>query len=58
MEWTCQGESFDDILLALQTSQISERSPEALLLRKGEIGWEALWQELDLAGPTPAGSAD
>jgi len=51
--WYCSGESFEDILLALQTSELSDLSPEDILERKDDIGWEQLWTELNLA-LTPA----
>lgn len=46
--WYCSGESFEDILLALQTSELTDLEPEEALERKDEIGWEQLWAELNL----------
>jgi hypothetical protein len=52
--WYCSGESFEDILLALQTGELSDLSPEDILERKDDTGWEQLWAELNLAlTPTP-----
>ena len=47
-EWYCSGESFEDILLALQTSELTDLDPEEVLERKDEIGWVQLWAELNL----------
>lgn len=48
MTWFCDGFSFEDILLALQTSEIADIDPGTLLDRYAQIGWEPLWQELEL----------
>lgn len=53
MAWFCAGETFDDILLALQTGELADAGAEELLRRKAEIGWEALWEEIGLV---PVGS--
>jgi len=47
-KWYCSGESFEDILLALQTSELTDLDTEEVLERKDEIGWEQLWAELNL----------
>lgn len=47
--WACGGESFDDILLALQTSELAKRSPDELLALKKKAGdWDKVWQSLGL----------
>ncbi len=51
MDWLCGGETFDDILLALQTSRLSDLTAKELLERKDQIGWEAVWEERGLAQP-------
>ncbi len=50
MAWACGGETFDDILLALQTGEIAQRSPSELLALKAQMGgWEQVWESLGLA---------
>lgn len=44
----CEGESFEDILLALQTSELTDIDAETLLARKDEIGWDQVWKETGL----------
>jgi len=46
--WACAGEAFDDILLALQTSELSERSVDELLKMNREMGWDKVWEVLGL----------
>ena len=48
MGWYCDGYAFEDILLALQTSQLVEDSPQSLLSRLDTRSWEEIWEELDL----------
>lgn len=49
VDWACSGESFDDILLALQTSKLTQQSVDALLaMRRAAGSWEEVWQELGL----------
>ena len=48
MGWYCDGYAFEDILLALQTSQLVEESPQNLLSRLDTQSWEEIWEELDL----------
>lgn len=45
MDWFCAGESFDDILLALETHRLTDLPVEQLLDRANEVGWEQLWDE-------------
>lgn len=54
MVWACDGEEFEDILLALETSKLTGRSVEELLQMKGEIGWDQAWVELGLFEDAPA----
>jgi len=47
--WACNGETLDDIALALQTAQLSQRPPEELLkMRKEAADWDQVWEELGL----------
>lgn len=49
MAWACAGESFDDILLALQTGEIAQRSPSEVLALKKQTGdWDKVWASLGL----------
>lgn len=49
MDWYCAGNEFEDILLALQTSQGTEINPEDLLnARAGGSTWDEIWQEVGL----------
>ena len=48
MTWFCGGETFDDILLALQTSQLADRPVEEILEMKNDVGWEQTWEALGL----------
>ena len=55
--WFCDGFGWGQIMLALQTSEITEGDPAALLeARRGGQGWGQIWQELQLIGrPEHAG---
>jgi hypothetical protein len=60
MTWFCDGGyGFGEIMLALETSEETDMSPEELLALKTELGgWGLVWQELGLIGPptdTPVG---
>ncbi|MFP3853759.1 MAG: hypothetical protein ACLFWD_05640 [Anaerolineales bacterium] len=46
--WFCQGSTFDDILLALQTSELTDETPENLLAMAEEMTWDQIWDELGL----------
>jgi len=49
MAWACAGETFDDILLALQTSEMSHRRADELLAMKKQAGgWDKVWESLGL----------
>jgi hypothetical protein len=48
MTWYCEGESFEDILLAVQTSELADVSVELLLNMKARVGWEQVWNELGI----------
>lgn len=56
-EWFCDGFGWGQVMLALQTGQITGEDPEALLeARRGGQGWGQIWQELKLIGrPEHAG---
>ena len=55
--WFCDGFGWGQIMLALQTSEITEGDPAALLeARQDGQGWGQIWQELRLIGrPEEAG---
>jgi hypothetical protein len=57
MGWFCEGYGFGQIMLALETSQITGQSPDELLAaRAGGAGWGQIWQEAGLIGkPEDAG---
>ena len=46
IDWFCQGNTFDDILLALQTSDLTEEPPGELLAMLDEMSWDQIWDEL------------
>lgn len=46
IDWYCAGSSFDDILLALETSLATHIPPETLLSMRGEKEWEEIWVEI------------
>ena len=49
MAWFCAGNEFEDILLALQTSQGLDLDPDALLKQKASgATWDEIWQEIGL----------
>jgi len=45
----CDGYAFSDILLALETSELVDQSPEALLARLRTRTWQEIWDEFDLS---------
>src|SRR5690606_4796676 len=45
MGWMCAGFSFEDILLALQTSELSGRPAGEILDETGNRSWSLIWQE-------------
>jgi hypothetical protein len=46
MDWFCGGETFEDILLALETQDLSGRSVDELFVMKAQMSWEDIWKEL------------
>jgi hypothetical protein len=55
MTWFCGGQPFDDILLALQTAELADRSAGELLELKGDKSWDQFWEELGLVSQPPNG---
>jgi hypothetical protein len=55
--WFCDGFGWGQIMLALQTSEVTDDLPEDLLdRRRGGEGWGQIWQDLKLIGrPEHAG---
>ena len=45
----CDGYAFSDILLALETSELVDQSPDALLARLRTRTWQEIWDEFDLS---------
>jgi hypothetical protein len=50
MEWYCQEYEFDDIILALETSELMpDYSPDDLLAMKSDgLRWDEIWIEIGL----------
>ena len=48
MDWYCDGYAFEDILLALQTSQLSGQPPQKILEDLDTLTWEEIWENLNL----------
>lgn len=51
MTWFCSGHAFDEILIALQTSGMSDTSVEELLTLRQSQSWDQIWVELGVVGP-------
>jgi len=50
MTWFCSGYSFENILIALETSEAVEVPAEDLLEMLLEMEWEEIWVEVGLTG--------
>lgn len=49
MDWFCVGNQLEDILLALQTSQLISISPDELLTKRvNGQKWDRIWEDLGL----------
>jgi hypothetical protein len=46
MTWFCSGYSFEDILVALETSAAADFPTDTLLKMSLEKGWEEIWDEI------------
>lgn len=46
VQWYCDGYSFDNIMIALETSEAVDIPPEALLEMLLEKEWEEIWDEV------------
>lgn len=44
----CDGYAFSDILIALETSELVDKSPTALLVRLRTRSWEEIWDEFEV----------
>lgn len=52
VEWFCSGQPFDEILLAVQTAQITDAEVEALFEARAEgDSWEQIWEDLGVTAP-------
>ena len=58
MTWFCGGASFDDILLALETRNLTDAPVETLLERAEEVGWDQVWVEYEVLEEMEAGEGD
>lgn len=54
MIWFCAGTSFDDILLALETHDLTDASVDELITRADEVGWDQVWVEYGVTGEIEA----
>lgn len=48
MTWFCSGQSFEDILLALETHDLTQVPVEELLESARQYGWDQTWLELGI----------
>jgi hypothetical protein len=46
IEWHCAGQSFEDILLALQTEELTGRPVAEIFALKEQMTWDEIWSEL------------
>jgi hypothetical protein len=46
-DWYCQGNSFEDIMLALMTARLWEIETDDVLLAHETKTWEQIWDELE-----------
>ncbi|MFO7944425.1 MAG: hypothetical protein R6U51_09045 [Anaerolineales bacterium] len=51
IDWYCDGYIFEDILLALQTSKMSDVEPDTLLKEIEAKTWEEIWDNLGITNP-------
>lgn len=58
MDWFCGGEAFDDILLALETRELTDAPVSDLLQRAGQVGWDQVWEEYGVIQPTGDGNGN
>lgn len=47
----CAGYPFEDILIALQTGEISGHPAKVLLARHEEMTWDQIWEEIGIVEP-------
>lgn len=52
MRWYQKGRSFQDVLKAMQASQLTDVPPGELLSRMESRSWAEIWMELEIT-PTP-----
>jgi hypothetical protein len=51
MDWFCGGRfGFGEIKHALESSEVTDLTPEEVLELRVELGWGQIWQDLDLKG--------
>jgi hypothetical protein len=51
IDWYCDGYIFEDILLALQTSKMTDREPGGLLEEAETKSWEEIWEDAGITKP-------
>jgi len=49
LRWYRKGRTFQDILKALHTSQLTGIDPGVLLSRAGSERWVEIWEELEIS---------
>jgi hypothetical protein len=50
MGWFCDGYSFDNIMISLETSEATDIPAETLLVMLLEKDWEDIWDEIGFTG--------
>ena len=48
MYWFCEGEAFEDILLALETQELTGRTLKDLFAMREQMSWDDVWKELNI----------
>jgi hypothetical protein len=51
MAWFCSGVAFEDILLALETHELTGMPVDELMASARQFGWDQTWLELGLIDP-------
>jgi hypothetical protein len=48
MDWFCEGKTFEDILLALETRELTGRTLEELFAMQEQMSWDDIWKQLGI----------
>jgi hypothetical protein len=52
MEWFCAGQTFEDILLALQTTELADVEIDRIFYERGQgRSWDQIWDDLGITAP-------